>query len=186
MSKTVQVIGNKIESINGSLVQVTVDGVPQEILNIEVSDELYESIAEDMASYSIDNELEYIPKYVYLNGEIVEDPNYQQKIDEQEQQRIGKLFLTRGDVFRGLLQAKGVTRAQLRGKIDLMPEETQEQRVQKELAYIDFDEALNFYRGVPLVDTLSSALGITSEQMTKFFETGDWHKLIELQQDKEE
>lgn len=186
MSKTVQVVNGKIESMNGSLVQVTVDGVPQEILDIEVSDELYDLIVEDRNSYDIESELEYIPKYIYLNGEIVEDPNYQQKINEQERQRIGKLFLTRGDVFRGLLQAKGVTRAQLRGMIDLMPEETQEQRVKKELAYIDFDEALNFYRGVPLVDTLSSALGITSEQMTRFFETGDWHELIELQQDKEE
>lgn len=178
MTKQVQVVNGIIESVNRTLVQVSVDGIPQEILNVPVSDELYDLIIEDRGSYDINSELEYIPKYIYLNGEIVEDPNYQQKTDEQEQQRIGKLFLTRGDVFRGLLQAKGVTRAQLRGMIDLMPEETQEQKMQKELAYIDFDEALNFYRGVPLVDTLSSALGITSEQMTRFFETGDWHELV--------
>ena len=178
MSKTVQVVNGKIESINGSLVQVTVDGVPQEILNVEVSDELYDLIAEDIASYDINSEFEYIPKYIYLNEEIVEDPEYQQKVNAQEQQRIGQLCLTRGDVFRGFLQAKGITRAQIRAEIDKMPEETEAQRVQKELAYIDFDEALNFYRGVLLVDTLAQALGITSEQMTRFFESGDWHELI--------
>ena len=178
MTKQVQVVNGKIESINGSLVQVSIDGVPQEIINVDVSDELYDLIVEDRNSYDIESELEYIPKYIYLNGEIVEDPEYQQKIDAQKQEQIGKLFLTRGDVFRGFLQAKGITRAQIRAQIDLMPEETEEQRMKKELAYIDFDEALNFYRGVPLVNTLGEALGITSEQMTNFFKTGDWHELI--------
>ena len=137
------------------------------IFSIEISEEIYNNLKDKGLNY-----------YVYSDGDIVLNPNYEQEQKQKEQERIGQLYLTRGDVFRGLLQAKGVTRSQIRAKIDLMPEETQEQRVQKELAYIDFDEALNFYRGVPLVDTLSSALGITSGQMTKFFETGDWHELI--------
>lgn len=95
-----------------------------------------------------------------------------------EQQRIAKLHLTRGDVFRGLLQAKTVTRAQIRAMIEQMPEGTEEQKLAKEMALIDFDEALEFYRGVPIVDTLGETLGISSEQMTKFFETGDYRELI--------
>lgn len=47
----------------------------------------------------------------------------------------------------------------------------------KEYALIDFDEALEFYRGVALIDSVGEKLGITPEQMTKFFETGDWHEL---------
>ena len=62
--------------------------------------------------------------------------------------------------------------------IEQMPDETPEQAMAKELALIDFDEALDFYRGIALVDTLGLALGITEEQMTQFFETNDWHVLI--------
>lgn len=100
------------------------------------------------------------------------------EVEQKEAERIAQLHLTRGDVFRGLLQAKGITRSQLRSMIETMPEETQEQQLAKEMALIDFDEALDFYRGVPLIDTLGLQLGITSEQMTKFFETNDYHELI--------
>lgn len=98
--------------------------------------------------------------------------------EQQEAERIAQLHLTRGDVFRALLLARQVTRAQLRAMIEQMPDETPEQAVAKELALIDFDEALDFYRGIALVDTLGLALGITEEQMTEFFETNDWHVLI--------
>lgn len=89
-----------------------------------------------------------------------------------------ELKLTRGDVFRGILQAKGVTRAQLRTKIEQMPETTEEDKLQKELALIDFDEALYFYRRNPLIDKVGAQLGITVYQMTKFFKTNDYHELI--------
>ena len=89
-----------------------------------------------------------------------------------------ELKLTRGDVFRGILQAKGVTRAQLRAVIEAMPEETEEEKLAKELALIDFDEALYFYRRNPLIDKVGAQLKITNYQMTKFFETNDYHKLI--------
>lgn len=89
-----------------------------------------------------------------------------------------ELKLTRGDVFRGILQAKGVTRAQLRTKIEQMPETTEEDKLQKELALIDFDEALYFYRRNPLIDKVGAQLGITVYQMTKFFKTNNYHELI--------
>lgn len=98
--------------------------------------------------------------------------------EQQERERIAKLHLTRGDVFRGLLLAKGVTRVMLRSIIEAMPVETQEQIIAKEMALIDFDEALDYYRGNPLIDTVGEQLGITPEQMDKFFETNDYHELI--------
>jgi len=100
-----------------------------------------------------------------------------EEIAQKEAVRIANLHLTRGDVFRGLLLAKGVTRADIRSIIELMPDETPEQKIAKEYALIDFDEALDFYRGVALIDSVGEKLGITPEQMTKFFETGDWHEL---------
>ena len=102
----------------------------------------------------------------------------QEELDQQEAERIAKLHLTRGDVFRGLLLAKGVTRVMLRSIIEAMPVETQEQIIAKEMALIDFDEALDYYRGNPLIDTVGEQLGITPEQMDKFFETNDYHELI--------
>lgn len=89
-----------------------------------------------------------------------------------------ELKLTRGDVFRGILQAKGVTRQQLRAVIEAMPEETEEEKMKKELALIDFDEALYFYRKNPLIDKVGKQLDITSYQMTRFFETNDYHELV--------
>lgn len=50
-----------------------------------------------------------------------------------------------------------------------MPEETEEEKLIKELALIDFDEALYFYRRNPLIDKVGVRLNITSYQMTKFF-----------------
>ena len=96
------------------------------------------------------------------------------EIAQREAERIAQLHLTRGDVFRALLLARQVTRAQLREMIEQMSVEP----LAKELALIDFDEALDFYRGIALVDTLGLALGISEEQMTQFFETNDWHVLI--------
>ena len=109
---------------------------------------------------------------------LVLNPNYEEEKAEKERARIANLHLTRGDVFRALLLAKGVTRAEIRAIIETMPEITPEQRVQKEMALIDFDEALEFYRGVALIDTLGLQLGISSKQMDRFFDTNDWHELL--------
>ena len=125
-------------------------------------------------------------KYIVQNGVLVLNPNWEEEQAEKERQRIAKLHLTRGDVFRGLLLAKGVTRAQLRAIIEAMPDETQEQAIAKEYALIDFDEALEYYRGVALIDTVGAQLGITSEQMTRFFETNDYHELIPTEETEEE
>ena len=106
--------------------------------------------------------------------------------EQQHKEYIAQLHLTRGDVFRALLMAKGVTRTQLRAVIENLPEETNEQSIAKEMALIDFDEALDFYRGVALIDTVGAQLGITPEQMDRFFETNDWHELVTIEPEPEE
>lgn len=101
----------------------------------------------------------------------------QEELDYKERERVAMLSLTRGDVFRGLLQAKQITRAQIRAMIENNETLTM---LQKEMALIDFDEALNFYRGNALIDTLGATLGITSEQLDKFFETNDYTVLLNI------
>lgn len=133
----------------------------------------------DSTLYNINKVEETSDEYV-LDGEeyVLKDAEWEARQNQKEQERIANLHLTRGDVFRALLLSKNVTRADIRGIIEAMPESTPEQRVAKELALIDFDEALEFYRGVALIDTLGLQLGITSEQMDRFFETNDYHELI--------
>ena len=104
------------------------------------------------------------------------------KTDEQKAQeqaeRTAMLKLTRGDVFRALLLAKGVTREQIKMQLEAMPMSTKEEKISRELALIDFDEALDFYRGNPLIDTVGLGLGITKQQLDEFFETNDYTKLM--------
>jgi hypothetical protein len=130
--------------------------------------------------YTEEERIDFIVEQNHKNGyEIREDKNSLQawgltesEIAQKEAERIARLHLRRGDVFRGLLHAKGVTKTQLKAMIEAMPD-----GIEKEEARIDFDDALEFYRGVALVDTIGTALGITSNQMTEFFETNDYQKL---------
>ena len=98
-----------------------------------------------------------------------------EEIAQKEKVRVAQLSLTRGDVFRGLLQARGITRTMLRSLIDNNTELTE---VEKEMALIDFDEALNFYRGNTLIDTVGRALGIEPAKLDAFFETNNYHYLL--------
>lgn len=145
---------------NGQIKFYTEEPLDQEFYNLEKVEE---------------TELEYV-----LDGEeyVLKDKAWEEKQAQKEKERIAMLSLTRGDVFRGLLMAKGVTRAQLRAMI-----ETNEllSEVEREMALIDFDEALNFYRGNALIDTVGLALGITSEQLDKFFEYNDYAYLLPVE-----
>lgn len=132
----------------------------------------------DTTLYGIDRIEETDKEYV-LDGEqyILKDEAWEEKQAQKEAERIAHLSLTRGDVLRGLLLAKGVTKEQISQMIEAMPTSSQEQIVAKELAKIDFEDALNFYRGVPLIDTIGLQLGITKEQLDEFFETNDYRYL---------
>ena len=101
------------------------------------------------------------------------------EIAEQEAMSISMLSLTRGDVFRGLVQARGITRSQIKELIVNNPELSD---IERELALIDFEEALNFYRGNVLINTLGLALGITSEQLDCFFKTNDYTCLLPVEE----
>ena len=130
----------------------------------------------DKALYNLDEIIETQAEYV-LDGDeyVLKDEAWEEKQAQKERERIAMLSLTRGDVFRGLLMAKQVTRTQIRAMIE--NNETLS-ILEKEMALIDFDEALNFYRGNALIDTLGLTLGITSEQLDEFFETNDYTVLL--------
>jgi hypothetical protein len=123
------------------------------ILNIEVEQEIY-------------NDIE---KYIYQDGEIILNPNYEAEQELKERERIAQLKLTKREVFLGLFQAKGVTPDMLKAQI------TDPQ------ALIEFEYANDYYRGNPLIDIVGATLGITSEQLDKFFETNDYTCLLPIE-----
>lgn len=86
--------------------------------------------------------------------------------EQEERERIAKLSLTKREVFLGLYQAKGVTPDMIKAKI------TDPQ------ALIEFEYANDYFRGNPLIDIVGATLGITSEQLDKFFETNDYTVLL--------
>jgi hypothetical protein len=135
----------------------------ENILNIEVTEDVFNTY------------LEKPNKYIWNGEEVILNPNFDEEEAQKERERIAMLSLTRGDVFRGLLMAKQVTRMQIRAMIENNETLT---ILQREMALIDFDEALNFYRGNALIDTLGATLGITKEQLDKFFETNDYTVLL--------
>lgn len=142
----------------------------EDITRVEVSDEIYNAYLED------------VNKVIYQDGGVILNLNYEEEQAQKERERIAHLSLTRGDVFRGLLMARGVTRLMLRGMIESNEQLTE---VQKEMALIDFDEALNFYRGNALIDTVGLALGIEPAQLDRFFETNDYTELLPIVEPEE-
>ena len=120
---------------------------------------------------------EQIFSSVWLKGKDKKE-NYIEVEKQADTEEEAYLHLTRGDVFRGIYQAKGITREEVRALIEAMPDDTKEEADLKELASIDFDEALYFYRGNELISKLGKQLGISENALTRFFVTNDWHSLL--------
>lgn len=97
------------------------------------------------------------------------------KSDEQkeleEKERIAKLSLTKREVFLGLYQAKGITPDMIQAQIT------------DPMALIEFEYANDYYRGNPLIDAVGMLLGITPEQLDKFFETKDYTTLLSIEEE---
>lgn len=156
-----------------------------EIKAFEQSKETLKKALEFMPQYQNLEILETEKEIVNYEGKLYFKEDIQEELEQQEKERIAKLYLTRGDVFRGLLQAKGIIKDQIKTMIDVMPANTPEEIIAKEMAKIDFEDALNFYRGNALIDTLGLALGITSEQLDKFFEYNDYTYLLPIVEPEE-
>lgn len=125
-------------------------------------------------------------KYMYEEDEIVLNPNYEEEQRQKEQERKAMLNLTRGDVFIGLIKARMMDENTLRAQLEQMPEETDEQKIEKMLALNALSNALNFHRGHSLVNIIGQQLGISSENLDMFFETNDYHYLLPVEPDETE
>jgi hypothetical protein len=139
---------------NEQLIDMNSKYLDKDIIRVEVSDEIYQAYLEDRK------------KVVYQDGELVLNPNYEAEQELKERERIAKLKLTKREVFLGLYQAKQVTPEMIKAQIT------------DPMALIEFEYANDYFRGNPLIDIVGGALGITPEQLDKFFETNDFTYLL--------
>ena len=128
-----------------------------ECINVEISKEVFEEF----------------DKYIYKDGVIIYDVEYDIKKEAEKQQRIALLNLTGADVERGIYKATG------KDFEDIIELVTQLQPVGLDIKALKIElKANNFYRGNPYVDSVGALLGFTKEQLDQFFETNDYTKLI--------
>ena len=76
--------------------------INEEVENLEVSEDVYNAYCETPE------------KFIYKDGEIVENPNYEEEQKQKERKRLDNLSMTRGDVFEAQILAKGLGKAQIR------------------------------------------------------------------------
>lgn len=130
------------------------------IENIEISKEVYDNFE----------------KYIYQDGQIVLDPDYEAKQAQKEKERIAQLYLTGADVERGIYKAKGMDFEDIVNFITNNPQDGLDIKALK----IEL-KANNFYRGNPYVSAIGQLLGFTEEQLDQFFETNDYTVLLPVE-----
>ena len=118
----------------------------------------------------------YIITYVENETQVIENAEINIEAErKREEERVKNLHMTRGDFFEGFILATGLTENTLRSYIENLSGITETEKI----LYLNrFDNALDFYRGYPAVSTVGALMGISEEQLTKFFETKDYHELI--------
>lgn len=142
--------------------------------------------------YQLDKQ-EYTEDVYVLDGEeyVLKDEAWEEKQAQKERERIAMLSLTAADVERAIYKAKGMDFEDI---IKLVEESNNvdEQNVTNSSTIQPFNlstsidvkalkielKANNFYRGNPYIDQVGALLGFTSEQLDKFFETGNYMYLI--------
>lgn len=129
----------------------------------------------DQEFYNLDEVVETQDEYV-LDGEeyVLKDEAWEEKQKQAERERIAQLNMTRGDFIEGLILAQGKDEKDIIALIEALPITDVEKKV-----YINrVNNALDFYRGYPVIDVLCGYLNVPTENMTKFFETKDYNYLL--------
>ena len=118
-------------------------------------------------------------KWDIVDGEFLDITNteeYKAKQEAKEKERITQLNMTRGDFFEGLILSLGKDEDDILALIDVIELTEIEKKIYKSRV----KNALDFYRGYPLIDIMCGHLGLNPEQMTQFFETRDYKYLIPI------
>lgn len=93
------------------------------------------------------------------------DEEARHEAEQREAERVANLNLTKADFWIALLDA-GITKAMVKDKIELIPDETL-----KAKTLIRLDEADHFWRGDASMDIIGGMFGLTPNDLTILFET---------------
>jgi len=119
----------------------------------------------DSVMYKIDRWEETQDEYV-LDGDeyVIKDEAWEEEQKRKERERINALNLTKADFWIALLD-RAITKAMVKAKIELIPDETL-----KAKTLIRLDEADHFWRGDPSMDVIGAMFGITPADLDYLFE----------------
>ena len=129
----------------------------ESINNIEISEEIYNNYKADKL------------KYVYKNGEIIENPDYERDKQLQRRQELDNLSLTPADVERALYRAKGLDFEDLKALIVKKMPAIDIKRLAIEFRAKDFYRGAKLSDGTRLIDTAGALFGYTQEDMDHLF-----------------
>ena len=132
--------------------------------------------------YTNKQRTDFIVQQNHRNGYTIEETDKaliawgytQEELDEREKEHIAQLNMTRGDFFEGLILSVGKDEDDILALIDIIELTETERKIYKSRV----KNALDFYRGYPLIDVMCGYLGIDPDNMTLFFETKDYTYLI--------
>ncbi len=111
--------------------------------------------------------------YVFQNGQIVLNPDFEQEEKQRERERINMLSLTSADVERAIYKSRGIDFEDI---IFLVENYNKNEQQDPEFTPIDIKalkielKANNFFRGNPYIEKIGSLLGYSSDDLDYLFE----------------
>lgn len=133
--------------------------------------------------------LEFMPQYQGLeiketdrlieNFQFTDTEEYKEQKQKEERERLDNLSLTAADVERAIYKAKGMDFDDILELVKDNPE------IDLKALKIEL-KANNFYRGNPYINTVGALLGFMETQLDEFFETGNYEKLLPVEEPEEE
>lgn len=122
--------------------------------------------------FTVNQKMDFIVKQNHQNGYEIKETETaleawgytKEEKEQQERERINALNLTKADFWIALLD-RDITKAMVKAKIELIPDETL-----KAKTLIRLDEADHFWRGDPSMDVIGEMFGITPADLDYLFE----------------
>lgn len=122
--------------------------------------------------FTVNQKMDFIVQQNHQNGYEIRETETaleawgytEEEKEQQERERLNQLNLTKADFWIALLD-RDITKAMVKAKIELIPDETL-----KAKTLIRLDEADHFWRGDPSMDVIGAMFGITSTDLDYLFE----------------
>ncbi len=134
--------------------------------------------------YTEAQRMDFIVEYNHKQGYTIEEGENglqalgytEDELQAQERERINMLSLTAADVERAIYKAKDMDFEDIVEMVKESPD------IDVKALKIEL-KANNFYRGNPWIEQVGALLGFTPGMLDEFFETGDYTKLVKVEEE---